>query len=191
MSLSPSWIAPALLLATSSAAQQQHAADPPLDVPVPVDLQLGPQLRVDAGRGTSACNETTIAISRADPLHVVAAWNDYREGGPRIGVGVSVDGGGTWADGLLRPPLPYQSSTEADPMTAADARTGTLWVGGISFGANGGVFVARKDPGSSAFEPVVMAYSGGGSDKGMMAAGPRPGGTRAARRGSTSPSTSA
>ena len=141
---------------------------------LPLLDRLGSPVRVDAGRGISPCNETTIASSKANPNELVVAWNDYREGAPRIGVGLSFDGGTTWTDQLVRPPLANRSVTEADPMTAYDDRTGTLWVGGLSFSANGGVFVARKDPGATQFGPVVMAFTGGGIDKGLMAAGPDP-----------------
>ena len=44
----------------------------------------------------------------------------------------------------------------------------------FSFAGNGGVFVARKDPGAASFGNVVMAAMGGGWDKGWMAAGPDP-----------------
>lgn len=170
----PSLYASAVVLATSVAVAQSPSRSP---VGAPLaggPFEVGAPTRIDAGRGDSACNETTIALSRANPLNVVSAWNDYREGVPRVGVGLSRDGGLTWSDSILRPPLPFQSASEADPMTASDDRTGALWVGGLSFGPNGGVFVARKDAASPALGPAVMAYSGGGVDKGMMAAGPDP-----------------
>lgn len=138
-------------------------------------VTIGAQTQVDLGRGPGACNETTIAVSRANPLELVAGWNDYREGTARTGVGLSLDGGLTWSDFLLRPPAPNQGATEGDPMTAADPRTGTIWAGAISFTSNGGVFVARKDPGDTGFQPAIMARVTGGADKGWMAAGPLPG----------------
>jgi len=162
-------------IASPWAAAMQRPADGLDQVPMLADpILVGPPVRIDTGRGTSACNETSVASSEATPMQLLSAWNDYRAGAPRIGVGLSRDGGLTWTDGLLRPPLAHQSSIEADPMTASDDRTGTLWAGGISFGSNGGVFVARKDPGSQVFEPVVMAYTGAGADKCLMAAGPDP-----------------
>jgi hypothetical protein len=61
-------------------------------------------------------------------------------------------------------------------MTAYDDRTGTLWVGAISFASNGWrLFAARKIAGQPAFEPSVMASITGFADKGWMAAGPAPG----------------
>jgi len=137
-------------------------------------ITVGPQTRVDA-KPTGPCNETTVGVSKANPLEVVAAWNDYREGTPRTGVALSLDGGETWSDFLLRPAPPFRSSVEGDPMTAHCDRTGTLWAGGMSFAGNGGIFVARKDPGSPTFGPPVMARVSGGVDKGWMVAGPRPG----------------
>ena len=134
---------------------------------------IGPQVRMDAGGGTYASNETTMASVNSTPLEVVGAWNDWRDtpGTVRMGVGVSLNGGNTWVDFLLRPPLPYQASVEGDPMTCYDQRTGTLWVGAISFAGNGGIFVARKNPGQATFGLSIMACVDGGADKGWMAAG--------------------
>ncbi len=150
------------------------------------DPTVGPQVRIDVAGGIDAANETTAASSELLPLEVIAAWNDWRDSIPnveiiRVGAALSLDGGATWVDFLVRPPVPNQASVEGDPMTAYDDRTGTLWVGGISFAGNGGLFVARKDPGSAVLEPPVMAHAAGGIDKGWMAAGPRlnaPGFTR-------------
>ena len=138
---------------------------------------VGPQVRIDAG-GNGRANEIS-AAGVASPAggEIVATWNDYRSPGGeiRVGVATSVDGGATWTDQLVRPPVPNQSGVEGDPMTAYDRVTGDLWVGGISFLAGGGVFVARKPPGSTTFEPAVMALAGG-ADKGWMASGAAPSG---------------
>ena len=131
---------------------------------------IGPQVRLDVGSGTAQANEITAAA--AAPGTVVAAWNDFREE-VRVGVGVSLDGGATWTDFLVRPPVANQSDLEGDPMTAVDPRTGTLWVGGLSFVDNPGVFVARKQAGAAAFEPSVMVFEGS-VDKPWMAAGRPP-----------------
>ncbi|MFQ5807265.1 MAG: sialidase family protein [Phycisphaerae bacterium] len=136
---------------------------------------VGPQIRIDNGGGTAAANETTIASTDLYPWEIVAGWNDYRTPGRiRVGVAVSLDGGRSWGDFQLRPPPAYGSDVEGDPMTAYDNRTGTLWAGGISFGSNGGVFVARKQLGEGSFEPTVMARASGWADKGWMAAGVAP-----------------
>ncbi|MCH7591418.1 MAG: exo-alpha-sialidase [Planctomycetes bacterium] len=95
-----------------------------------------------------------------------------------IGVGVSLDGGATWSDSILRPEVMWQGNLEFDPMTAYDDRTGTLWAGGMSrLAQDGAIFVARKDPGQSTFGPAITAWTGPREliDKGWMAAGPPPG----------------
>jgi hypothetical protein len=142
---------------------------------------IGPQVRIDPGAGTFACNETTAVASDFNPLQIVAGWNDWRRS-PTVsselinsGFALSLDGGLTWTDFLIRPPGPNQSGVEGDPMCCADPRTGTIWAGAISFTGGGGIYVARKDPGSSNFAPAVMAHTGGGDDKCWMTAGPRPG----------------
>lgn len=147
----------AVVLATGAAAQ----------------VNVGPAVRVDSG-GIGAANETSVAISPAAPLRLLSAWNDYRVGSARLGVSLSVDGGATWLDQLLRPPLANQTLEEGDPMTAYDPRTGKLWAGGIAFGAGGGVFVAALDFGATSFAPTVMANMTAAADKGWMAAGPDP-----------------
>ncbi len=140
---------------------------------------VGEQVRIDVAGGTYAANETTIASTDVNPLEVVAAWNDWRASGGsevvRMGVGVSIDGGENWTDYVVRPPAPYQTGVEGDPMTCYDNRTGTMWVGAIAFGSNGGLYVARHIPGTTTFEPSVMARADGSADKGWMAAGPAPG----------------
>ncbi|MBI5435286.1 MAG: exo-alpha-sialidase [Planctomycetes bacterium] len=132
---------------------------------------IGTQVHVDAPAATGPCNETTMAASAANPLEIVAGWNDYRSN-IRCGGGISMDGGKTWSDVVLRPPVPNQASVEGDPMSCYDDRTGALWLGAISFAGNGGVYVARKDAGSPTFNPSVMAKASGGADKCWMAAGP-------------------
>ncbi|MDO8630769.1 MAG: hypothetical protein Q7R41_09765, partial [Phycisphaerales bacterium] len=151
-------------------------------------VQVGPQIHIDVNGGFAAANETSIASSNFNPHVIVAAWNDWRDSPPnpplsqnvvRVGVAVTNDGGATWNDFLLRPPVGFRNDVEADPMTAYDDRTGTLWVGGISFpfsGGVGGIFVARKDPWDPALQESRMALPASEIvDKGWMAAGPAPG----------------
>ena len=140
---------------------------------------IGPQVRIDLGGSTRAANETSAASTEANPLEIVAAFNDWRESSDnteriRLGVAVSLDGGAAWSDFVLRPPTVNQSLIEGDAMTAYDDRTGTMWAGAISFAQNGGIFVARKEPGSGSFDPAVMAHVRPDADKCWMAAGPRP-----------------
>lgn len=159
---SPAMIASAVLVATSPAWAW-------------VDPIIGPQTRIDPGGGTAPANETTASASELNPAVAVAGWNDYRTPGLILsGFTLTTDAGSAWSDFIIRPPLAFQSSVEGDPMVAHDDRTGTLWAGAISFSSNGGIYVARLDPGQTAFEPSVMAELGF-VDKGWMAAGPRPG----------------
>ncbi len=136
---------------------------------------IGSQTRVDNGRGTQPCNETTMSASKANPLEIVGGWNDYRNS-PQINSGfcLSLDGGATWSDFIIRPPVAHQTTVEGDPMTAFDDRTGTIWAGAMSFGGNGGIYVARKDPGATSFNPSVMARISSGVDKGWLSAGVDP-----------------
>lgn len=140
------------------------------------------QVRVDVNAPANrAANSTTAASSEFNPDRIVAAWIDWRQS-PVISseilntaASLSFDGGITWNDLLIRPPTPNQTSIEASPMTAADPRTGTIWVGGISYGAGGGVYVARLDPSATSFTPAKMARLSASADRAAMAAGPKPG----------------
>ena len=134
---------------------------------------VGAQTRVDV-TNTGPGNETTAASSDIDSNHILTGWNDYRTAGVRSGFALTTDGGNTWNDFLIRPPVPNQAAVEGDPMTAFDNRTGNLWAGAISFAGNGGVYVARKNAGDDFFQPTVMAIETGGADKCWMAAGPDP-----------------
>lgn len=151
----------------------------------PANAQIiGPQIRVDVDGTTFASNETSCAASEANPNEIVVTWNDWRHSTDfeviNMGVALSMDGGRTWEDFLVRPPVANQSGVEGDPMTAFDPRTGDLWVGAISFAGNGGIYVARKRPGNDFFDESVMA-TGTGVDKCWMAAGPAPGDPEATR----------
>ncbi len=144
-----------------------HAVPPALQADPPV---IGTQMRVDVTNPEQG-NETTAACSEFDPECVLAGWNDYRTDDIRAGFSLTFDGGASWQDFLLRPPVAFQSGVEGDPMTCTDHRTGNLWAGAISFGDNGGVYVARKNAGETVFQPSVMAAITGDADKGWMAAG--------------------
>jgi hypothetical protein len=134
---------------------------------------IGPPIRIDTAKGSAWANETTASAAEPFPLRIITGWNDYRDSpNIRSGFGMSFDGGQTWTDFLLRPPVGFQADVEGDPMVAHDDRTGTLWAGAISFDSNGGIYVARLDPGETEFNPPVMAVNGF-VDKGWMAAGLR------------------
>lgn len=139
-------------------------------------VTIGPQVRINVTAVSGRANETTSISGGGSALEAVSGWNDYRDGGfIRNGIGVTVDGGATWTDQLLRSPVGHQCDVEGDPMTAYDARTGTFWAGGIAFCGGGGPYLARKQPGSDVFEPAVLIYEDGGTDKAWAAAGPIPG----------------
>ncbi|VAX42078.1 hypothetical protein MNBD_PLANCTO03-387, partial [hydrothermal vent metagenome] len=114
---------------------------------------IGPQQIVDPNNTTGAAvNETTMALTDANPNHIVGGWNDYRTQ-VRSVFTRSWDGGLTWFDEEIRPPVGNRTSVEGDPMTAYDHRDGTLYVGAMAFGGGGGIFVARKDPNDTFFQP--------------------------------------
>ncbi len=137
-----------------------------------VDPVVGPQVQLNPTLGSTRANETSAAAGAQ--TEVVAGWNDYGSGAIRTGVAVSLDGD-LWTDQVVRAPAANQADVEGDPMTASDPRTGTVWIGAIAFGTDGGAFVARKQPGMDAFEPSVTTLVSSSADKGWMAAGPRPG----------------
>ncbi len=145
------------------------------------DPIIGPQIRIDVAGTTWAANESSAASFDPSGKEIVGTWNDWRRSTSianeiiNMGVAVSNNNGASWVDFLVRPPAANQSNVEGDPMTAYDNRTGTLWVAAISFAGNGGIYVAKKDPGANAFQASVMAHRGSGDDKCWMGAGPRPG----------------
>jgi hypothetical protein len=141
---------------------------------------VGPQIRIDPGRGTFAANETSIASVGAFGLDIAGSWNDWSasQGSTEIircGIALSSDGGQTWIDDVLRPPSAQRTNVEGDPYTIYDARTGNVWVGAIAFGGNGSVYIARKRQGSNTFDPAVNVQVSGSADKVWGAAGPLPG----------------
>lgn len=138
-------------------------------------IRIGPPVRVDVAQGPVNANETTVATTSADPLVGLVGWNDFRLlGEVRTTFAVTRDGGNTWTETMVRAQTGLESTIEADPMTAFDPRTGTLWAGGISFGT-GSMYAARLDPGAANFEPSrTIAGAGSFPDKGWMAAGPDP-----------------
>ncbi len=138
---------------------------------------VGPQIQVNNDGTFTPQNETTASSTDFAPNRVLMAWNDYQIGSSKTGVGLSTDSGQNWSTQLLRPPPPFRTSTEGDPMTAFDNRNGRMWAGAIAFDFNGGLFVSRLEPGATTFEPVVMAALNSNSpsgfiDKCWMAAGP-------------------
>ncbi len=135
---------------------------------------IGPQRITDPNNiNAAAVNETSMSVSDANPNHIVGGWNDYRTQ-IRSVFTRSWDGGLTWTDQEIRPPSQYRTTVEGDPMMAHDHRDGTLYAGAMAFGGNGGIYVARKEPNDTFFQPSVMARINGSVDKGWMAVGVDP-----------------
>lgn len=137
---------------------------------------ISPPLRIDSA-GPPQAAEVHITAGAGGVL--LAAWNDLREthgvDAWSLGVGSSSDGGQTWSDGLLRAPGNTNEDFEGDPMGTYDPRTGNLWIGGITFFPNRNIFIARRPPGSDELLQPVIIESDLVFDKGLLAAGPRPG----------------
>lgn len=137
------------------------------------DPIVGPQQRVSLDALSKSGSETTGAAT-ADGSEILAGFVDFRTNGTITNsFGVTSDGGQSWLHLVLRAPTGFQDSLEADPMTAYDPRTNTLFAGGISRAKC--IYVAQKIPGQNAFGPSRVAVSSAWPDKGWMAAGPRPG----------------
>ncbi|MBX3095506.1 MAG: exo-alpha-sialidase [Fimbriimonadaceae bacterium] len=142
-------------------------------VVVAQEPNIGPQYRVSLDVLSKSASETTGAAT-ADGSEILAGFVDFRTDGTITNsFGVSSDGGQTWQHRVVRAPAGFQDSLEADPMTAYDPRTNTLFAGGISRAKC--IYVAQKLPGLNAFGPSRVAVTSAWPDKGWMAAGPRPG----------------
>lgn len=129
------------------------------------------QARVTLDSLSRSGSETT-GVASFDGSEILAGFVDFRADGTiKNSFSVSSDGGQTWSQLMVRPPTAYQDNLEADPMTAYDARTNTLFAGGISRAKC--IYVAKKLPGQNAFAPSVVARVSSWPDKGWMAAGPR------------------
>jgi hypothetical protein len=167
---------PGQLQALLAGGQPIRAAIIPGDPEGRTSVAIGPQVRINVTASSGRANETTSVSGAGSSLEAVAGWNDYRQSGfIRNGIGVTIDGGASWTDQLVRPPVDHRCDVEGDPMTAYDARTGTFWAGGIAFCDGGGPYLARKQAGTDVFDPAVLIYEDGGTDKAWAAAGPRPG----------------
>ncbi len=133
------------------------------------------QLRMSVDNASNSGDETTGSAS-SNGLEFIGGFNDYRTDGTiKASFGVTSDGGQTWSQVLVRPPAQYQTTVEGDPMSCYDPRTGTLFAGAIAFGGNGGVYLAKKNPGQNSFGTAVMCRVSGGADKEWVTAGPIPG----------------
>lgn len=124
-------------------------------------------------------NEPSIAVDPNDPLHLVAAGNDYGtpNGDAWVGYYVSWDGGETWTRGLIPgyPTGPISVLTgfrgAGDPVVCFDGQ-GEVYISGIAFkrpinplnnigagwnlGRADGIFVAKSTDGGETFDQVSM-----------------------------------
>lgn len=142
---------------------------------LPVTWGQGPvvfgQARVSLDNLSKSGSETT-GVASLDGRQIVAGFVDFRTDGTiKNAFSVTSNGGLNWSHLLVRPPPAYQDTLEADPMTAYDARTNTLFVGGISRAKC--IYVAKKLPGQDAFGTSFVARIATSPDKGWMVAGPR------------------
>ena len=127
-------------------------------------------------------NEPSIAVDPNDPLHLVAAGNDYGtpNGDAWVGYYVSWDGGETWArdliSGYIGGPISVLTGFRGagDPVVCFDG-DGNVYISGIAFkrannplnplgfGWNiaraNGIFVAKSTDGGETFDQVRMVVS--------------------------------
>lgn len=139
------------------------------------DPIVNSQVRMSVDNLSNSGDETSAAAS-ANGMEIIGGFNDYRTDGTiKASFGVSSDGGQTWSQVLVRPPAANQTTVEGDPMACYDPRTGILFAGAISFAGNGGIYLAKKNPGVNTFGPSFMCRTSGGTDKEWICAGPIPG----------------
>lgn len=129
------------------------------------DALPGTDSRVNQDSSGQNQNETSIAVSPADPNRVVGAWNDYfiRTAGQNtvIGYGWTADGGQTWqSDRINFSTIPATTST-GDPVIVADS-IGTFYMGILAYSGSGaGILVARSTNGGATFSEPVRLDNGG------------------------------
>ncbi|HEX6850749.1 MAG TPA: thrombospondin type 3 repeat-containing protein [Candidatus Polarisedimenticolaceae bacterium] len=129
------------------------------------DALPGADARVNQDSSGQNQNETSVAVSPADPNRVVGAWNDYfiRTPGQNtvIGYGWTTDGGQTWqSDRINFSTIPSTTST-GDPVIVADS-IGTFYMGILAYSGSGaGILVARSTDGGVTFAEPVRLDNGG------------------------------
>ncbi len=135
------------------------------------DALPGTDARVNQDASGQNQNETSVAVSPADPRRVVGAWNDYFivNAGQNtvIGYGWSVDGGTTWQSSRVNfSNLPAGQST-GDPVIAADSQ-GNFYMGILAYsGSANGILVSKSTDGGETFATPVRLDNGG--DKEVLA----------------------
>lgn len=135
------------------------------------EVYVGPQVQQDVGRGNGATDETTCAANYTYGDDLVAGWNDANQGQWLTGYATSNDGGASWVAGVVRPPSANRTTLECDPFAIYDPRSGAIWAGGLAYGGNGGLYIAKKVPGAHSYEAPVMVFVGT-TDKPWGAVGP-------------------
>jgi hypothetical protein len=121
-------------------------------------------------------NEPAIAVDPNDPMHIVAAGNDYGtpNGDAWVGYYVSWDGGENWTRGLIPgywggPPSVLSGFDGAGDPVVCFGPEGNVYISGICFNrANNpagfgyeplrgdGIFVAKSTDGGETFDQVTM-----------------------------------
>lgn len=129
------------------------------------DALPGSDGRVNQDSSGQNQNETSVAVSPADSLRVVGAWNDYfvRASGQNtvIGYGWTADGGETWqSDRVDFSNLPETQST-GDPVIVADSQ-GNFYMGILAYsGSANGILVSKSLDGGVSFDTPVRLDNGG------------------------------
>jgi hypothetical protein len=143
-------------------------ATPPASPPtLPQAITSGSNIRVNQDASGEDQNETAVAVSPTNPLNLVAAARDRRNGIERNGFYSSLDGGATWTDGVLTEgTYTYQS----DPVVAACA-DGSFVYASLSFnsGGSGGVFAYRSTDGGRTWPQKSTVVTASSIDKEWIA----------------------
>lgn len=127
----------------------------------------GSNIRVNQDASGEDQNETAVAVSPTNPLNIVAAARDRRNGVERNGFYASLDGGATWTDGILSEgSYAYQS----DPVVAACAN-GSFVYASLSFNATvgGGVYAYRSTDGGLTWPQKSAVVTAASLDKEWIA----------------------
>ncbi len=110
-------------------------------------------------------NEPSVKISRKNPNRVVVAWRDFREGAEpavrRVGYSYSSDGGTTWSEGKLLPPVPT-APLATDPAVTTDTQ-GNFYVATLLLNDTTGygeVWVYKSTNEGETFDKTYMVSGG-------------------------------
>ena len=136
----------------------------------PAAPAFGPDVRISFDTPGRPHNEPFVAADPLNPLHFIAAANEYAAG-RGLGFWYTQDGGTTWHGGPVEGPYPGGASIQPQ----ADA-SGDIDAGGNSYFADlgfnysntclGGVYLHRSTDGGATFSPPVLAAPS--SDRQML-----------------------